>query len=569
LSERQTKFLKSDEQSPSRNPRTSVRGGSQIASGVLQGVFFSPEELVAASSNLEGHILNQSHLGQVEAWAAGASPQNLMIRCETVEDFFPTPEIPYLEITVIDLNRIQPTCCCRDPVSVAQPNGYLIANCPNDTCGARPCIFCVIMCHFCGGDMCQSCAVGWVDINGFNIDPHNNPDLYDIQPVCSECLWRVSYHPPAPSAALRNPVFSRGTSFSKEPKRTYSTAQLAEHLKVNQETVRRWARSSDIPHDVIVGEKIAEQIRANTKRLEDISRKAIKFDPEEARFWYLSQTAEGKRLPKLSRIPLEEGRARLKAVMQQLKLSTTQLASLLGENRMTLNGYLYGKHLGKVTSIPTKIITYAEGLTEDDIPLSNKSVPKKMLENALIINEGHIANTARELGMHPTTLKKRAMEAGLGHLLRAKPNFKKQITPTDVTEALVKHQGHVKSVASELKCNRTTLYRLFHSFGIDPEQYRSRSKQEVHQALRKWRGNRGRAAKQLDIGVTVLRQLVAKYGLEREFPAFDIIKESKLDLAEVGKALKRFKYNIQKTAKKFGVSTSYMNKFVKRWNLRY
>ena len=538
-----------------------------IASGVLQGVFFSPEEVVAAASNLAGHILDESHLGQVAAWAAGELPQNLMFRCEIVDDFFPLPEIPYFEITVIDLNRIQPTCCCRDLVAVAQPNGYLIANCPNDTCGARPCIFCVMMCHFCGGDMCQSCAVGWADINGFHIDPHNNPDLRFIQPVCSECVSRVSY-PPGPSATMRNPIFSRGTSFSKEPKRTHSTAQLAEHLKVNQETVRRWARSSDIPHDVIVGDRIAEQVRAGTTKLEDISRKAIKFDPEEARFWYLSQTAEGKRLPKLSRIPLEEGRARLKAVMQQLKLSTTQLASLLGENRMTLNGYLYGKRLGKVTSIPTKIITYAEGLTEDDIPLSNKSVPKKMLENALIINEGHIANTARELGMHPTTLKKRAVEAGLGHLLRAKPDLKKQVTPADVTEALNKHQGHVKSVAAELGCERTTMYKLFRAFNIDPEQYRSRSKQEVHQALRKWRGNRGRAAKQLDIGVTVLRQLVAKYGLEREFPAFDIIKESKLDPAEVGKALRRFKYNIQKTAKKFGVSTSYMNKFVKRWNLR-
>lgn len=360
----------------------------------------------------------------------------------------------------------------------------------------------------------------------------------------------------------RNPIFSRGTSFSKTPERTLGTAELAKHLQVNQETVRRWARTSDIPHDVIIGERAAEQVNKGTIRLEDIARKIIKYDPEEVRFWYMSQTAAGKRLPRRNKIPLAEGRARLQAVKKRLDISTQQLATALSMKRTTLNGYLYGNKQGKLNSIPMSIVTMAEGLTEDDIPVSSKHLPKHILKNALIINRGRIYDTARALEMHPTTIKKRVEEYGLKRLLKRRP--RERISREDLMERLISRRGHVKEVAGDLKIERSSLYKLLNLYGLDPKEFRSFSKIIVYQYLKKHHGNRTDAAGELGIGVEGLRQLVRKYGLEKYFPT----GESKLRPAKVGRMYAASRYNVEKTAKHFGVSVSYMNKYLNRFSLR-
>lgn len=364
----------------------------------------------------------------------------------------------------------------------------------------------------------------------------------------------------------KNPTYSRGTAFLKEPDRKLSTEEVAKVLHVTVESIRRWTRTSDIPHDVVLGFKVAGRVIAGEK-LEKIARKKLLYDPQEVKLWYLSQQAAGKRLPRHSRIPLAEARARLKAVKTKLNISTDEFCKLLNLKRSTLTGYLFGARTKKLSAVPASIVANAEVLTEEDVPINLRRTPKSMVQNALVINKGRIGAAAESLGMHPTTFKKFALKYKLGHLLRGKPDFSSKITRKQLIAILQKHDGHIKSVAAELGVNRTTLYSLFRKAKIKPEDYRKgahRNREEIKKALRKHGSNRALTAKELGINVEKLRQLIRMHRLKRYFPAVNAGLKPK----EVKKILVQHHYSIARAAKKLGVTVSYLNKFVKLKKLR-
>lgn len=365
--------------------------------------------------------------------------------------------------------------------------------------------------------------------------------------------------------ARRNPIYHRGKQLLKKPNRIARTEQVADILHVNVETVRRWARETDIPHDVIVGPKAATKLAAGGA-LDKISRKRAVYDPKEVKIWYTSQQKEGKRLSLQDRIPLSEGRTRLRAVKKRLNVNTEEFSKLLRVNRSTLVGYLYGSRNKELKTVPASIVKKAENLTPEMVPANVKRIPLFVVKDALSKSRGKPGATAELLGITPTTLHRMADRFGLSDLIQKKPI--ERITAKQLFLTMKKHDGHMKGVAAELGIARTTLYSLLKKVNLSPKDCRKgshRTREEVKQALKMHHNNRTLAAKELKIGVEKLRPLIKEYGLKRYFP---LINTSKLDPEEVAKVFKRTRYSVGKTAKKLGVSISYMNKYIKSRNLR-
>ena len=171
-----------------------------IVSGIFHGFFFSPEEVVAWAQRQQqaGHLLLREQLHQIEGWAASDSRGNITLLCPGLYDWFPSSQAPVLGITIIDLDAVRPTCYCGDKDFVTQTDEHLMTGkCPNDDCEKVPCIHCVLMCYFCGQDMCEGCSTGWVDkdgifVNADDIRSDNDNDRFPYSPVCRECGQRRS-----------------------------------------------------------------------------------------------------------------------------------------------------------------------------------------------------------------------------------------------------------------------------------------------------------------------------------------------------------------------------------------
>lgn len=163
-----------------------------IVSGIIEGVFFSAPEIVAyAARQAElGHFIDPAILGQIAAWARETSSQYLTIISPDQADWF-HPDRALLEITPITLDHTKPSCSHRDTTVVAEMSGNLLA--PPCDCGKTTCVYCLMMCYFCAGNVCENCVEEWVDMHGISVDPNNNPELRLVIPVCSDCTGDVQY----------------------------------------------------------------------------------------------------------------------------------------------------------------------------------------------------------------------------------------------------------------------------------------------------------------------------------------------------------------------------------------
>jgi len=176
-----------------------------IASGLIHGFFFSPAEVVTAMKHYQetGYLITKEMLEGIEQWAAteqirvstGLSSSDISLPCQEASHWVPPEDSGKsdLDITVIDLKHLTPTCCA-DRKSVTQLRGSVTLNgCPNVLCNASPCIQHIITCHKCETDLCPSCVATFVNEHGVSVDAFGEERTYAM---CETCHPNCSFEDP-------------------------------------------------------------------------------------------------------------------------------------------------------------------------------------------------------------------------------------------------------------------------------------------------------------------------------------------------------------------------------------
>jgi len=163
-----------------------------IASGMFHGVFFNSKEVIAVVKHYAeiGYFITQDHQQKLEDWAAGEKQGDISLDCPQAREWFPPEDRGKsdLDITVIDFQRPQATCC-HHLGFVAQLSPFVTSTkCPNNACQEVPCVQHIMVCNGCEKDLCPGCVATFVDERGVSVDAGSA--------MCADCHPKCSYDDP-------------------------------------------------------------------------------------------------------------------------------------------------------------------------------------------------------------------------------------------------------------------------------------------------------------------------------------------------------------------------------------
>lgn len=260
------------------------------------------------------------------------------------------------------------------------------------------------------------------------------------------------------------------------------------------------------------------------------------FDPQEVQDWYRQSLMEGRLTDKTTkRLSLQEGSTKLRSILEQLPVSSAELADMLSISLAVFRNYLEGRY-----RIPISILTDAEALLVNfqfgmletlKTPVREASkelhsikdtlgLTKKELAKVLGIPANTLTNYLypknEKLTSMPTKLLKKARK--LLQTLKPQRHPKQDPSPEEVVKTLQQAGGVRGTAAKALGISTSRFNSLLQAYDMEllakPRYAVDRiTKQDLVNALKKTGGNKTAAARELDIDRVTLYKLMRLAGL--------------------------------------------------------